>query len=251
MPEQAPPPPAAGIRYGTPNLALLSGWLRDPPVPDGPFWALNLMRYRERAQYADGRSATLTGREADDAYAPLGPLHAIGAVPVLLADVLAQPLGAPAWERVGVVRYPSRAAFFAMQRRKDFAELHAHKDAGMEFTIVLSCLPENGAPPAGAGAETDAGRSELWLTVTRGAGPAATARGISACAHFDVEGVIIGDERTWTSARFDLLEGDQAQEDLLAGARAAEEAVVLHLSPALDLLAASVLEAAPAQAAGA
>jgi len=36
-----------------------------PPEADGPVWMVNLMRYRERAEYADGRETTLTGREAD------------------------------------------------------------------------------------------------------------------------------------------------------------------------------------------
>ena len=45
------------------------------------------------------------------------------------------------WDRVGIVRYPSRRAFLAMQQRDDFKQKHVHKDAGMEFTIVMSTLP--------------------------------------------------------------------------------------------------------------
>jgi hypothetical protein len=81
------------FRYGIPNGEMLRGWLRLAAEDDGPFWALNLMRYRELADYADGRESTLTGREADDAYAPLGPLEAIGAVPVFLGDVADQAAG--------------------------------------------------------------------------------------------------------------------------------------------------------------
>ena len=33
-------------------------------------WALNLMKYREWAEYADGRETNLTGVEADDVYLP-------------------------------------------------------------------------------------------------------------------------------------------------------------------------------------
>ena len=67
------------VRYGTPNWEMMSRWLQLSADDDGPFWALNLMRYRELAEYADGRESAMTGREADDAYAPLGPLEAIGA----------------------------------------------------------------------------------------------------------------------------------------------------------------------------
>ena len=73
---------------------------------------------------------------------------------------------------MGIVRYPSRAAFFAMQQREDFKELHAHKDAGMDFTIVMSCLPAAGSPHAGA---SDTATVSLVLSVLRdpGAGPGA------------------------------------------------------------------------------
>ena len=37
-----------------------------PPSDDGPAWMVNLMRYKQMAQYADGRETTLSGREADD-----------------------------------------------------------------------------------------------------------------------------------------------------------------------------------------
>lgn len=158
------------FRYGTPNWQMLSRWLQLAAEDDGPFWALNLMRYRERAEYADGRQSALTGREADDAYAPLGPLDAIGAVPAFLGDVGHQALGTPGWDRVGIVRYPSRAGFFAMQRRQDFQELHEHKDAGMEFTIVLSCLPAVGAPRAAR--STGAEEGAVVLTVLRQPGGA-------------------------------------------------------------------------------
>lgn len=51
-------------------------------LPDGgddPVWMVNLMRYRDHADYADGPSTELTGREADDMYAPLDTLAEIGA----------------------------------------------------------------------------------------------------------------------------------------------------------------------------
>jgi len=209
---------------------------------DGPFWALNLMRYRELADYADGRETTLTGREADDLYAPLGPLAAIGALPVFLADVTDQPTGAPLWERVAIVRYPSRSAFLAMQQREDFRELHAHKDAGMQTTIVMSCLPT-----ASRRAERDGTRTAdgaLVLTVRRAQDPldasALEHAGVHQLVRFDVEGVIVGDERTWTEARLDVAADRHGHEALAAAAASAEEAVVMTVEPALDDLLGSI-----------
>jgi len=52
-------------RYAQRNDAYLASWFaRDEP--GGPIWAFNLMKYRERADYADGRSTSLSGQDADD-----------------------------------------------------------------------------------------------------------------------------------------------------------------------------------------
>ncbi len=45
--------------YGTPNMPYFGSWFeRDDP--GGPMWALNLMKYKSVAEYADGRETTLT-----------------------------------------------------------------------------------------------------------------------------------------------------------------------------------------------
>jgi hypothetical protein len=229
--DQRPP-----FRYGTPNWEMMSRWLQLAEEDDGPFWALNLMRYRERAEYADGRESSLTGREADDAYAPLGPLQAIGAVPAFLGDVVHQAVGTPGWDRVGIVRYPSRAGFFAMQRREDFQQLHEHKEAGMEFTIVMSCLPAAGAWSTAASAGTGAG--SLVLSVLREPGGTLQVEhpGVSPVIRFDVEGVIVGDARSWTEARFDRVDGEPAHEALKSAAAGAQDAVMLTVEPTFDHL---------------
>ena len=71
--------------YGTRNIAYVGGWRA--LENDGPMWALNLMRYRSRAIYADGRETTLTGMEADDLYAPHEALAEIGGRSVIRARV--------------------------------------------------------------------------------------------------------------------------------------------------------------------
>ena len=98
---------------------------------------VNFMKYFARAAYQDGSDRGLTGKEADDAYSPVDVLARIGAVPVFFADV--EPGGE--WDRVGIVRYPTRRSFVEMQSRQDFREKHQHKEAGMERTIVSGALP--------------------------------------------------------------------------------------------------------------
>lgn len=212
---------------------MLQGWLGFPREQDGPFWAVNLMRYRARAQYADGRPSTLTGRQADDAYAPLGPLAAIGAVPLFLADVVRQPAGTPTFERVAIVRYPSRAKFFEMQLREDFRELHEHKDAGMEFTIVFSARPPE---------QVDIDRRGSYLLRLLRLSPAARSGSaqrpaIVPVARLEVEGVIVGDERSWSEARIERVTDEGALAGLLEDADVEEQIVMLLGPPQLDELA--------------
>jgi len=226
-----------GPSYGTPNFEMLGRWMQLDATEDGPFWALNLMKYHAVAQYADGRPG-VSGQEADDAYAPLAPLAAIGAVPAFLGEVLDQRLGEPTWDRVGIVRYPSRAAFFAMQQRDDFKVQHVHKEAGMEFTIVMACLPERYAPNA-----SDAGT--LVLVVDRGGGSLEAVDGASSVASFAVEGVIVGDQRSFDRARFFRVTDDSVVEALVQAAATADDAHVLVLAPRVDCLVATLVESAP------
>ena len=67
------------VRYGTLNREYGMKMATMPPEDDGPVWMVNLMKYREVADYADGRESTISGRDADDAYSPLDSLAAVGA----------------------------------------------------------------------------------------------------------------------------------------------------------------------------
>ena len=87
MPEIPPP------RYGQVDRDYAARLATTPADEDGPVWMINLMHYRDRADYGDGSTSGISGREADDRYAPLGPLAAIGAEIVFVADVDAQLLG--------------------------------------------------------------------------------------------------------------------------------------------------------------
>jgi hypothetical protein len=219
---------AAEPSYGTPNWDLIKRWFALPPEEDGPFWALNLMRYHEKAQYADGRGSELSGQDADDAYTPRGPLAGVGAEIGVGARVTRQLAGTPGWHRIGIVNYPSRAAFFAMQQRDDFKDQHVHKEAGMEFTIVMATRPAPGAPVVDLPEE-----GTVVLRVRRfaegTARPAEPTEGVTSLLTFDVEGVIVGDDRRWDEVRFDLAADDAALAALAATGEAegVEEAQIL------------------------
>jgi hypothetical protein len=160
-------------------------------------------------------------------------------MPAFAADVIDQPLGTPSYDRVAIVRYPSRAKFFEMQRRDDFLELHVHKDAGMASTIVFAAHPLHAS-------ELPGGDSAHVLRVRRfaeGQQPAVDPTGVTPVAHFEIEGVIVGDGRTWDDARFDRV--DDSALALLSETAGVEEQIIIVLGPSeLDDLAASVTTAA-------
>ena len=135
------------MRYGTLNTQYAAVLAGTPPERDGPIWMVNFMRYRPVADYPDGRQSTISGREADDLYAPFDVLAEIGAEVAFAADVVDG--RGDGWDRIGIVRYRTRRSFTEMPRRPDFQARHIHKDAGMDFTIIMGALPEAGSAASG------------------------------------------------------------------------------------------------------
>ena len=219
------------VRYGQIDLDYAQRLATTADAEDGPVWMVNLMRYRDTAEYSDGRDSTLSGREADDAYAPLESLAAVGAEVVFFGDVETQLLGdLPPWDRVAVVKYPTRRSFIDMQERKEFKDQHHHKDAGMEATIILGCqpfahpagpetVPERADVPHPSTADDpavmvvhviafDRAESELEQSIEHmtayqdHAVRIGVANGVRIAGWFNVEGTIIGDGRQWDQVRF-------------------------------------------------
>ena len=219
------------VRYGQIDFDYGLRLATTSEEEDGPVWMVNLMRYRATAQYSDGRDSTLSGREADDVYAPIESLAAVGAEVVFFGDVETQLLGdLPPWDRVAVVKYPTRRSFMDMQERKEFKDQHHHKDAGMEATIILGCqpfahpaAPEDLAEPAQVPHPStaddpavmvvhviafDRAESELEQSIEHmtayqdHAVRIGVANGVQIAGWFNVEGTIIGDGRQWDQVRF-------------------------------------------------
>ncbi len=105
------------------------------PGPDGPIYMVNLLKFKDVAEYEDGRDTDLTGAEAYAIYGagvvPLvvdhgGRLVFSGAVSWLMlgqADDM--------WDQVAVVEYPNRAALVAMSTSDAYAEISVHRTAGL------------------------------------------------------------------------------------------------------------------------
>jgi hypothetical protein len=224
--------------FGSIDVETAGRWLQLPPEDDGHVWILNLMKYKAVADYGDAGGPAISGREADDTYAPTAILADLGATVPLFGDVIDQVGDHVAWERIAMVRYPSRASFFAMQERGDFQKQYVHKQAGMETTIVMGCVPAWMAGPAGAGSGPVVMRV---LRFAQGGGPGPDPEGVIPLARFAVDGVILGDGRRWDEVRFDRMEiGAPVVSDDTDGLA---DQVVAVIDPLLEDLVGSVTTA--------
>lgn len=174
-----------------------------PEAEDGPIYMVNLMKYHDVAQYSDDAapsSKPISGREADDRYNPASILSRIGATIVFAGDVVGNADGPEDWDRIAIVRYPTRKSFIDMQSRKDFGEKHVHKAAGMKRTIIVCCRPED----LSLDSRERPTQTDQWLTmvVRRDTEPKTAFAAIPNATNFSAEGTIIGDGRKWSTVQF-------------------------------------------------
>lgn len=115
---------------------------------DGPFVMVNLLKFKERAEYPDGSDAHLTGAEA---YARYGEevrklVEALGgkiryqgrATGLLLGDV------EELWDVVALAEYPSLAAFREMAMSPAMHAIEHHRKAGLAGQLNIRTKPGEG-----------------------------------------------------------------------------------------------------------
>lgn len=121
------------------------------PGPDGPIYMANLLKFKERAEYEDGRDTDLTGRQAYQIYgrgvAKL--LQHYGGTIVFVGDVTFLSLGQveDLWDEVAIVSYPRRADLLAMSSSDEWRELSVHRTAGLAGQLNIETVAPPGAAP--------------------------------------------------------------------------------------------------------
>jgi len=115
------------------------------PGSGGPIVMVNLIKFRDRAAYPDGRDADLSGRDAyhryGAAFAPM--LRAAGGRIVYAGDVTFLMLGRveTPWDEVALAEYPSRAAFLAVMSSPAYREIAVHRSAGLAGQLNIETVP--------------------------------------------------------------------------------------------------------------
>jgi len=110
----------------------------------GPIHMLNLVKFRERAAYPDGRD--VSGADAYKSYArESGPVfRGLGGRQVWIGKpelMLIGPQDSEQWDIAFIAEYPSVQAFVAMLRDPVYREAVKHRQAAVEDSRLLRLQP--------------------------------------------------------------------------------------------------------------
>jgi uncharacterized protein (DUF1330 family) len=110
-------------------------------ISDKPVVMLNLLKFRKKAQYADGRKSELSGLEAYMLYGtPMQKLvEAQGGRLLFMGQVQSLAIGIveDMWDVVALMEYPSSAAFARIATSPEVAEIGVHRAAGLEGQLLI------------------------------------------------------------------------------------------------------------------
>ena len=116
-----------------PTQEQMAGFLA--PGPDGPISMVNLLKFREKASYEDGRESELTGAQAYAIYSKgvAKTLSKVGGEIIFAGAVSRLMLGEveELWDSVAIAQYPSRAAMLEMMQLPEYQEIAVHRAAGL------------------------------------------------------------------------------------------------------------------------
>ena len=109
---------------------------------EGPVMMVNLLKFRDKAIYEDGRDPELSGRDAYARYSTVmkklveqsGGRFVFGAAvsSLLLGEV------EELWDVVGIVEYPSSKALLTIASSPEFQEIEVHRVAGLAGQLNIT-----------------------------------------------------------------------------------------------------------------
>lgn len=115
--------------------------------PEGPIFMVNLLKFKDKAEYEDGRETDLTGREAYAIYgkAVAGILPKFGGRFFLATDVTFLALGQveDLWDEVAIAVYPERPAMLKMSMSEEWQAAGVHRAAGLAGQLNLETVMQD------------------------------------------------------------------------------------------------------------
>ena len=117
----------------TPNEEQLAGFLEGDT--ETPIKMVNLLKFKDKAEYEDGRETNLSGKEAYKIYADevLVHLERVGGKSIFFGEVQRLMLGEveELWDWVAIAEYPSRKAMLEMIMNSEYQKSEEHRSAGL------------------------------------------------------------------------------------------------------------------------
>jgi uncharacterized protein (DUF1330 family) len=102
---------------------------------------LNLLKFRDKAAYKDGRADDISGREAYQRYsnAMTKIVEREGGRILFAGRIAGVVIGEieGVWDVAAIVEYPSRAAFQRIVTLPEVQEISAHREAGLEGQLLI------------------------------------------------------------------------------------------------------------------
>jgi uncharacterized protein (DUF1330 family) len=116
-----------------PNEEQMAGFLEGDT--DTPIKMVNLLKFKDKADYKDGRQTSLSGKEAYQIYADevQGHLEKVGGQSIFFGEVERLMLGEveELWDWVAIAEYPSRKAMLEMVMDSEYQKSEEHRSAGL------------------------------------------------------------------------------------------------------------------------
>ncbi|MFN2098744.1 DUF1330 domain-containing protein [Altererythrobacter sp. MF3-039] len=112
---------------------------------DGPFVMVNLLKFKDKAEYPDGCETALSGAEAYAIYAAAVPkcLEQVGGKPRFGGAVTGLMLGEieEEWDMIALAEYPSLEAMRTMIMSPQYQEIAVHRSAGLAGQLNIKTKP--------------------------------------------------------------------------------------------------------------
>ncbi|MFT4519517.1 MAG: hypothetical protein ACI9JM_001913 [Halioglobus sp.] len=125
-----------------PNREQMAGFMA--PDDGEAIFMVNLLKYKEKAEYDDGRETELTGREAYHLYTEgvVKCLAKVGGGITFNGRVRRLALGAveDLWDDIAIAMYPSRTAMLEMLQLPEMQIIGEHRAAGLAGQLNIETV---------------------------------------------------------------------------------------------------------------
>ena len=106
---------------------------------------VNLLKFKDKAEYKDRRQTDITGKEAYQIYGKEVQEHLrkVGAKMIFSGEVSRLMLGEveELWDMIAIAEYPSRKAMRSMIMDKEYQKSEEHRSAGLAGQLNIETRP--------------------------------------------------------------------------------------------------------------